>query len=616
MKSQYRARRSGSWRWPRRPSDPGSRRLSSARWAEGSRWPCTSSAGTSGSASWAGAVSVAALLFYCVGGSGAVLGYSSRGAGRDHRIRRWARSHPWQVAAVPAGMMFFTDLVLRQVLTGQGFFSTIWTGLWHGAVVAAVVGVVGRSAGRGRSARSRTRGPLGPASSGPAGHPGRWHGRARDGRTRDGHAPRIPAGPSRGRDLRGHLLSAARRGVRAEVATAGGTHDQVGELVGRRHQRGRGRAGAGTTARRTPRRSAARDHRRRDLPAGDGPVEDRRSAARRANRNRCLNGVPEDRIKHRLRHQPDQDRPLAALLERGGEERVQVGPQRALVREGDLGRGAIEQRLGPRPPSTATSGRWSACPSRLAPRSRPRSPRVAVSCSSPWQPPGSPAGSPRCAGALGADPRPSCVRLYKSRRLGINSRRYVSNYREGTTMHVVIMGGTSGIGLATAESPGGRTAPTSPSPGVTRPGWPRSVPANAEAVDGTSPAEVDAFLAPDRPLRPPGPGVQLRDRPGSDRSATLGRPARSVRGQALRLPVRHRPCAGERLHHDGLRGLGPRGHAGTTARRRQRRHRANGLATRSRAGSGPGQRSVTGRHRDAVVVVPGRGGPQAQFCGG
>ena len=91
----------------------------------------------------AGAVSVAALLFYCVGGSGAVLGYSSRGADRDHRIRRWAGSHPWQVAAVPAGMMFFTDLVLRQVLTGQGFFSTIWTGLWHGAVVAAVVGMVG-----------------------------------------------------------------------------------------------------------------------------------------------------------------------------------------------------------------------------------------------------------------------------------------------------------------------------------------------------------------------------------------------------------------------------------------------------------------------------------------
>lgn len=89
------------------------------------------------------ALSVAALLFFSVGGAGSVLGYSSRGGGRDRRIRRWARSHPWQVAAVPAGMMFLTDLVVRQVLTSQGFFGSVWTGLWQGAVVAAVVGVAG-----------------------------------------------------------------------------------------------------------------------------------------------------------------------------------------------------------------------------------------------------------------------------------------------------------------------------------------------------------------------------------------------------------------------------------------------------------------------------------------
>ncbi|MFC4036775.1 hypothetical protein ACFO3J_35850 [Streptomyces polygonati] len=90
-----------------------------------------------------GAVSVAALLFFCVGGAGAVLGYSGRESVRDHRIRRWARSHPWRVAVVPAVGMFFTDLVIRQALTSQGVFGAIWTGLWHGAVVAAVVGVVG-----------------------------------------------------------------------------------------------------------------------------------------------------------------------------------------------------------------------------------------------------------------------------------------------------------------------------------------------------------------------------------------------------------------------------------------------------------------------------------------
>jgi hypothetical protein len=90
-----------------------------------------------------GAISIAALLFFCVGGAGAVLGYSGRASGRDHRIRRWARSHPWRVAVVPAVAMFCGDIVIRQVLTSQGLFGTIWTGLWHGAVVAAVVGLAG-----------------------------------------------------------------------------------------------------------------------------------------------------------------------------------------------------------------------------------------------------------------------------------------------------------------------------------------------------------------------------------------------------------------------------------------------------------------------------------------
>jgi hypothetical protein len=89
------------------------------------------------------ALIIAALLFFCVGGAGSALGYSSRGSGRDHRIRRWARSHPWRVAVVPAGMMFVTVLVVRQALTSQGFFGTIWSGLWLGAVVAAIVGVAG-----------------------------------------------------------------------------------------------------------------------------------------------------------------------------------------------------------------------------------------------------------------------------------------------------------------------------------------------------------------------------------------------------------------------------------------------------------------------------------------
>ncbi|MBD0738481.1 hypothetical protein BGM09_05065 [Streptomyces sp. CBMA29] len=91
----------------------------------------------------AGALSVGALLFYCVGGAGAVLGYSGGARGRDHRIRRWAREHPWRVATVPGALMLVSDFVIREVLTSQGFFGSLWTGVWHGAVVAAVVGAVG-----------------------------------------------------------------------------------------------------------------------------------------------------------------------------------------------------------------------------------------------------------------------------------------------------------------------------------------------------------------------------------------------------------------------------------------------------------------------------------------
>lgn len=106
----------------------------------------------------AGALSVGALLFYCVGGAGAVLGYSGAGSGsgagrsgRDHRIRRWAREHPWRVAAVPGSLMLVSDFVIRQVLTSQGFFGSVWTGVWHGAVVAAVVGAVGTVAAARRA---------------------------------------------------------------------------------------------------------------------------------------------------------------------------------------------------------------------------------------------------------------------------------------------------------------------------------------------------------------------------------------------------------------------------------------------------------------------------------
>jgi hypothetical protein len=88
----------------------------------------------------AGALSVALMLFFLVGGAGAVL---SRASGTDHGIRRWARAHPWQVAAVPAGGVLITDFLVRQILTSEGFFGSLWDGLWRAALVGAVVGVVG-----------------------------------------------------------------------------------------------------------------------------------------------------------------------------------------------------------------------------------------------------------------------------------------------------------------------------------------------------------------------------------------------------------------------------------------------------------------------------------------
>ncbi|MGI5402085.1 hypothetical protein ACQEVG_22085 [Streptomyces sp. CA-135486] len=99
----------------------------------------------------AGALSVALMLFFMVGGAGAVLGdRPGAGSGSDRRIRRWAAAHPWRVAAVPGALMVAADVVVHQALTRQGIFGSVWDGLWRGAMVVAVVGLVGRfSRGRG-----------------------------------------------------------------------------------------------------------------------------------------------------------------------------------------------------------------------------------------------------------------------------------------------------------------------------------------------------------------------------------------------------------------------------------------------------------------------------------
>jgi len=86
----------------------------------------------------AGPVGMALFLFFAVGGIGSVV--SRRGG--DQRLRHWAREHPWQVAAAPAGAFFVTDLIARGLLSGQ-VWASIWTSLWQGVILAAVIGVVG-----------------------------------------------------------------------------------------------------------------------------------------------------------------------------------------------------------------------------------------------------------------------------------------------------------------------------------------------------------------------------------------------------------------------------------------------------------------------------------------
>jgi hypothetical protein len=95
----------------------------------------------------AGPASIALILFFLVGGDGAVVS-----KGSERRLRRWTQEHPWQTAAVPAVGLFITNTVTQFLLSGSGFLGSIWTGLWHAAVVGAVIGVVGSvAAARRRS---------------------------------------------------------------------------------------------------------------------------------------------------------------------------------------------------------------------------------------------------------------------------------------------------------------------------------------------------------------------------------------------------------------------------------------------------------------------------------
>lgn len=86
----------------------------------------------------AGPAGIALFLFFLVGGVGSVV--SKKG---DRRLRRWAADHPWETALVPAVGLAVTNTLTQFFLSSSGVFASIFTGLWHAAVLGVVIGVVG-----------------------------------------------------------------------------------------------------------------------------------------------------------------------------------------------------------------------------------------------------------------------------------------------------------------------------------------------------------------------------------------------------------------------------------------------------------------------------------------
>ncbi|MEY9962094.1 hypothetical protein ABIA33_000115 [Streptacidiphilus sp. MAP12-16] len=94
----------------------------------------------------AGPASIALFLFFLVGGVGSVVGRR----GGERRLRRWAAEHPWQTALAPAGALAVTNTITQFLLSSDGVFASILTGLWHAAILGVVIGVVGAVAGARR----------------------------------------------------------------------------------------------------------------------------------------------------------------------------------------------------------------------------------------------------------------------------------------------------------------------------------------------------------------------------------------------------------------------------------------------------------------------------------
>ena len=83
-----------------------------------------------------GSLATGLVAFFVVAAVGALW------RARPSRAIRWARSHPWRFAVLPALACAAVALVLS-VVTGGGIIDPVLSGLWHGGLVYVLTGAGG-----------------------------------------------------------------------------------------------------------------------------------------------------------------------------------------------------------------------------------------------------------------------------------------------------------------------------------------------------------------------------------------------------------------------------------------------------------------------------------------
>jgi hypothetical protein len=83
-----------------------------------------------------GSLALGAVAFFVVAAAGALW------RAKPSRAIRWARTHPWRFAILPAIACAAVALVLT-VVTGGGIVDGVLSGLWHGGAAYGLTGVAG-----------------------------------------------------------------------------------------------------------------------------------------------------------------------------------------------------------------------------------------------------------------------------------------------------------------------------------------------------------------------------------------------------------------------------------------------------------------------------------------